>query len=71
MTHHYDFQDKTKAERRERGREKKKERMDAGKRTKLLHRLAMERAGVPLKEAGHDDDNGAKTKGGGAPTAHS
>ena len=47
MSHHYDYDGKTKAERRERYKEKRRERMDAGKRVKLLHRLAMRRAGVP------------------------
>ena len=44
MTHHWDYSDKTKSERRERGREKKKERMGQGKSVKLLYRLSMERA---------------------------
>ncbi len=44
MSSHWDYADKTKAERRERGKEKKRERMDQGKRVKLLDRLVQERA---------------------------
>ncbi len=45
MTSHWDYgPDKTKAERRERGEEKKRERMDSGKRVKLLTHLTQERA---------------------------
>lgn len=51
MTHHYDFADKTKAERRERGKEKNRERMGSGKSVKLLHRLAMERAAKAQRES--------------------
>jgi len=47
MTHHWDYADKTKAERRERYKEKRHARMGQGKREKLLHRLTMRRAGVP------------------------
>ncbi len=47
MTHHWDYADKTKAERRERYKEKRRTRMGQGKRVKLLHRLTMRRAGVP------------------------
>ncbi len=50
MSSHWDYgPDKTKAERRERGKEKKRERMDAGKKVKLLNELAMKRAGVPQR----------------------
>ena len=45
MAHHY--QDKLKAERRERAEEKRREQMEKGKKIKLLHALAMRRAGVP------------------------
>ena len=45
MSHHWDYgPSKTKAERRERGKEKKRERMDSGKKVKLLTRLTQERA---------------------------
>ena len=44
MTHHYDFQGKTKSERRERGREKKKERMNQGKGVKLRARIIQDKA---------------------------
>ncbi len=45
MSSHWDYgPDKTKAERRERGKEKKRECMDSGKRVKLLTRLTQERA---------------------------
>jgi len=47
VSHHHDYADKTKAERRERKKEKRREKMDAGKKAKLLHALAMQRAGVP------------------------
>lgn len=47
MTHHYDYADKTKAEKRERKEEKRREQMEKGKKIKLLHALAMRRAGVP------------------------
>ena len=50
MSHHWDYgPDKTKAEKRERKKEKRREDMDAGKRVKLLHELAMKRAGVPIQ----------------------
>ena len=44
MTHHYDYSSKTKAERRERSREKARERMGQGKRAKLLHSIIMDKA---------------------------
>ena len=48
MTHHYDYAaGKTKAEKRERKKEKRRADMDAGKKAKLLYALAMRRAGVP------------------------
>ena len=47
MSSHWDYADKTKTERRERKKEKRREDMDAGKKAKLLHALAMRRAGVP------------------------
>ena len=50
MTHHYDFEDKTKAERRECAKEKKKERMDAGKGAKLRARMIQERAEKAKRE---------------------
>lgn len=49
MPHHYDYADKTKTERRERGKEKKRERMNQGKNLKLLARLAQERAEAAQK----------------------
>ncbi len=52
MSHHWDYgPDKTKAERRERGKEKKRERMEQGKIVKLLFRLSMERAAKAKKES--------------------
>ncbi|KKL73615.1 hypothetical protein LCGC14_2073090 [marine sediment metagenome] len=52
MSSHWDYgPDKTKAERRERGKEKKRERMGAGKSVKLLFRLSMERAAKAKKES--------------------
>ena len=50
MAHHYDFAEKTKAERRERAKEKKKERMDAGKGVKLRARIIQERAEKATRE---------------------
>lgn len=47
MSHHHDYADKTKAERRERRKEKRREQMEKGKKIKLLNALAMKRAGVP------------------------
>ena len=44
MTHHWDYSDKTKSERRERGREKKKERMGQGKKAKLWAQIIQDRA---------------------------
>ena len=44
MSHHYDFADKTKAERRERKKEKDRECMDQGKALKLRLRIIKERA---------------------------
>ena len=45
MSHHW--VDQTRGERRERKVEKRKKRMHQGKLVKLLHRLTMQRAGVP------------------------
>ncbi len=51
MSSHWDYgPDKTKAERRERAGEKKKERMDQGKRVKAQQRLIEERAAKAAKE---------------------
>ena len=50
MTKHYDFQDKTKAERRERAAEKKRERMDSGKKLKLLSAIILKRSLEAQKE---------------------
>ena len=44
MTHHWDYADKTKSERRARAKEKEKERMDSGKRAKLWAKIIHERA---------------------------
>lgn len=44
MTHHYDYSDKTKSERRERAKEKERERMDQGKRAKLWAQIIQKRA---------------------------
>ena len=44
MTHHYDYQGKTKAERRERAVANKKERMEQGKKAKMLHSIIMQKA---------------------------
>ena len=57
MTHHYDYDDKIKGERRERRREKKRERMDQGKSVKLLYKLAVERAARLKRE---DDERAAR-----------
>ena len=50
MSSHYDFEKKTKAERRERAKEKKKERMDAGKGVKLRAQIIQERAEKAKRE---------------------
>ena len=51
MPHHWDYgPDKTKAERRERAKEKKKERMDAGKGVKLRAQMIQERAEKAKRE---------------------
>ena len=44
MTHHFDYADKTKGERREREKEKERERMDSGKRVKLLLQVILRRS---------------------------
>ncbi len=44
MTHHYDYAGKTKGERRERGGEKRRERMEQGKKAKLWAKLVQDRA---------------------------
>ena len=52
MSHHYDYDsDKTKAERRERAGEKRRERMEQGKSVKLLFKLSMERAARAKRES--------------------
>ena len=51
MTKHYDFQDKLKGERRERAAEKKRERMDSGKKLKLLSAIILKRSLEAQKEA--------------------
>ncbi len=50
MTKHYDFQDKLKGERRERAAEKKRERMDSGKKLKLLSAIILKRSLEAQKE---------------------
>ncbi len=51
MSSHWDYgPDKTKAERRERAGEKKKERMDQGKRVKAQQRLIEDRAAKAAQE---------------------
>ena len=51
MPHHWDYgPDKTKAERRERAKGKKKERMDAGKGVKLRAQIIQERAEQAKRE---------------------
>ncbi|KKM99801.1 hypothetical protein LCGC14_1144180 [marine sediment metagenome] len=59
MTKHYDFQDKLKGERRERAAEKKKERMDSGKKLKLLSAIILKRS----LEAQREADEVEKKKG--------
>ncbi len=60
MSHHWDYEpDKTRAERRERAKEKKRERMDSGKSVKLLYQLSMERAAKAKKE---NDERAAREK---------
>jgi hypothetical protein len=44
VTHHYDYDRKTKGERRSRKREKKNERMNQGKKAKLWARIVQDRA---------------------------
>ncbi len=51
MTKHYDFQDKLKGEQRERAAEKKRERMDSGKKLKLLSAIILKRSLEAQKEA--------------------
>ncbi len=58
MTEHYDFQDKLKSERRERAAEKKRERMDSGKKLKLLSAIILKRS----LEAQKERDERQKTK---------
>ncbi len=50
MTHHWDYSGKTKSERRERGVEKRRERMNQGKGLKVLHQIIMDRAAKAEKE---------------------
>lgn len=50
MTHHWDYSGKTKSERRERGEEKRRERMNQGKGVKLLQAIVMERAAKAERE---------------------
>lgn len=57
MTHHYDYADKTKGERRERGEEKAHERMSQGKRAKLLHTIIMNKAAEAEKAKEERDSN--------------
>ena len=51
MTHHYDFADKTKGERREREKEKDRQRMDSGKRVKLLLQVILRKSKEAEKRA--------------------
>ena len=44
MTHHFDYADKTKGERRERAEEKKRERMSQGKKAKLWAQIVQQLA---------------------------
>ena len=61
VSHHWDYgPNKTKAERRERAGEKKKERMDQGKRVKAQQRLIEERAAKAAKES---DERAAREAG--------
>ncbi len=60
MTHHWDYADKTKAERRERAGEKRRERMDQGKRVKEQQRLIEARAAAAAKEI--EESNAKKRK---------
>lgn len=50
MSSHWDFADKTKAERRERAKEKKRERMDSGKGVKLRAQIIQRKAEEAEKE---------------------
>ena len=52
MPNHWDYgPDKTRAERRERAAEKKRERMDSGKKLKLLSAIILKRSLEAQKEA--------------------